>query len=239
MDVIAENLANADTTRGADGQPYRARRSCSAGGAVVVLGRPRRRRGRRRRPGSRRRPGRRHRQRPEPAAARLRPRPPRCRQEGLRDDAERATRHRDGRPDHGDPRLRGERPGDRRREADVHPRPSTSSADVDRTDPRDPLGPESRRSARTPASRALRRPACGGRRLAAASARCSRRRSASSTQLQTQATQRLAGSSRPARRQDISSVVMEVERASLALQLAAQVRNKAVDAYQEIFRMQV
>ncbi len=38
---------------------------------------------------------------------------------------------------------------------------------------------------------------------------------------------------------DVSTVAMEVERASLALQLAAQVRNKAVDAYQEIFRMQV
>ncbi len=32
---------------------------------------------------------------------------------------------------------------------------------------------------------------------------------------------------------------MEIERASLALQLAAQVRNKTVDAYQELFRMQV
>jgi flagellar hook-basal body complex protein FliE len=38
---------------------------------------------------------------------------------------------------------------------------------------------------------------------------------------------------------DVSSVAMEVERASLALQLAVQVRNKAVDAYQELFRMQV
>ena len=38
---------------------------------------------------------------------------------------------------------------------------------------------------------------------------------------------------------DVTSVAMAVERASLALQLAAQVRNKAVEAYQEIFRMQV
>ncbi len=38
---------------------------------------------------------------------------------------------------------------------------------------------------------------------------------------------------------DVTSVVMAVERASLALQLAAQVRNKAVDAYHELFRMQV
>jgi len=38
---------------------------------------------------------------------------------------------------------------------------------------------------------------------------------------------------------DVSGVAMAVERASLALQLAAQVRNKAVDAYQGLFRMQV
>jgi flagellar hook-basal body complex protein FliE len=38
---------------------------------------------------------------------------------------------------------------------------------------------------------------------------------------------------------DVSSVAMDVERASLALQLAVQVRTKAVDAYQELFRMQV
>lgn len=38
---------------------------------------------------------------------------------------------------------------------------------------------------------------------------------------------------------DVTSVVMSVEKASLELQLAAQVRNKAVEAYQEIFRMQV
>jgi flagellar hook-basal body complex protein FliE len=39
--------------------------------------------------------------------------------------------------------------------------------------------------------------------------------------------------------EDVTTVAMAVERASLALQLAAQVRNKAVDAYQEVFRMQV
>jgi flagellar hook-basal body complex protein FliE len=38
---------------------------------------------------------------------------------------------------------------------------------------------------------------------------------------------------------DIAGVAMEVERASLAMQLAVQVRNKAVDAYHEIFRMQI
>lgn len=38
---------------------------------------------------------------------------------------------------------------------------------------------------------------------------------------------------------NISTVAMDVERASLALQLATQVRNKAVDAYNELMRMQV
>jgi flagellar hook-basal body complex protein FliE len=38
---------------------------------------------------------------------------------------------------------------------------------------------------------------------------------------------------------DVSAVVTAVERASLEIQLATQVRNKAVEAYQEIFRMQV
>lgn len=39
------------------------------------------------------------------------------------------------------------------------------------------------------------------------------------------------------RADDVTSVVMAVERASLALQLAVQVRNRAVEAYQDIFRM--
>jgi flagellar hook-basal body complex protein FliE len=39
--------------------------------------------------------------------------------------------------------------------------------------------------------------------------------------------------------QDVTEVVTAVERASLGLQLAVQVRNKAVEAYQDLFRMQI
>jgi flagellar hook-basal body complex protein FliE len=38
---------------------------------------------------------------------------------------------------------------------------------------------------------------------------------------------------------DPSAVVMQVERAQLAMQLASQIRNKAVESYQEIFHTQV
>jgi flagellar hook-basal body complex protein FliE len=38
---------------------------------------------------------------------------------------------------------------------------------------------------------------------------------------------------------DISSVVSQVEKASLEIQLATQVRNKVVDAYNELMRMQI
>lgn len=38
---------------------------------------------------------------------------------------------------------------------------------------------------------------------------------------------------------DISTVAVEIEQARLALELAVQVRNKAVEAYQELLRMQV
>jgi flagellar hook-basal body complex protein FliE len=38
---------------------------------------------------------------------------------------------------------------------------------------------------------------------------------------------------------DPTQVVMQVERAQLAMQLASQVRNKAVEAYQDIFHTQV
>lgn len=39
--------------------------------------------------------------------------------------------------------------------------------------------------------------------------------------------------------QDVSEVVIATEKASVALQLTMQVRNKVIDAYQEIMRMQV
>jgi flagellar hook-basal body complex protein FliE len=39
--------------------------------------------------------------------------------------------------------------------------------------------------------------------------------------------------------EDIAAVATEIERASLAMQLAVQVRNKTVDAYHELFRMPV
>ena len=38
---------------------------------------------------------------------------------------------------------------------------------------------------------------------------------------------------------DVSAVVTQVEKASLELQLATQVRNKLVDAYSELMRMQI
>ena len=38
---------------------------------------------------------------------------------------------------------------------------------------------------------------------------------------------------------DVTSVVTAVQEASLSMQLASQVRNKAVEAYSEIFRTQV
>jgi flagellar hook-basal body complex protein FliE len=38
---------------------------------------------------------------------------------------------------------------------------------------------------------------------------------------------------------DVSSVVMAVERARLSMQLASQIRNKAVEAYTDIFHTQV
>jgi flagellar hook-basal body complex protein FliE len=38
---------------------------------------------------------------------------------------------------------------------------------------------------------------------------------------------------------DITKVAMDIEQATLSLQLAVQVRNKMVDAYQELMRMQI
>lgn len=39
--------------------------------------------------------------------------------------------------------------------------------------------------------------------------------------------------------QDVSQAVIAAEKASIALQLTMQLRNKVVDAYQEVMRMQV
>lgn len=39
--------------------------------------------------------------------------------------------------------------------------------------------------------------------------------------------------------QDVTAVVADVEKAALQIQLATQVRNKVVDSYNELFRMQV
>ena len=39
--------------------------------------------------------------------------------------------------------------------------------------------------------------------------------------------------------EDISQVTIAAEKASIALQLTMQVRNKVMDAYQEVMRMQV
>lgn len=38
---------------------------------------------------------------------------------------------------------------------------------------------------------------------------------------------------------DLTGVVMRTEQAAIELEVASQIRNKAVEAYQEIFRMQV
>jgi flagellar hook-basal body complex protein FliE len=38
---------------------------------------------------------------------------------------------------------------------------------------------------------------------------------------------------------DVAAVATEIERASLAMQLAVQIRNKAVESYHELFRMPV
>ena len=48
-----------------------------------------------------------------------------------------------------------------------------------------------------------------------------------------------AGALATGQAEDVGEVVMAVERAQLAMQLASQMRGKAVEAYQEIFRTQV
>lgn len=51
--------------------------------------------------------------------------------------------------------------------------------------------------------------------------------------------ERLSAALAAGRVEDISQVVVAAEKADIALQLTLQVRNKAVEAYQEIMRMQV
>ena len=71
-----------------------------------------------------------------------------------------------------------------------------------------------------------------------ASARCSATRSQSLTKTQTDA----AGASQAlatGQATDPTAVVMAVERAQLAMQLASQIRTKAVEAAQDIFHTQV
>ena len=95
MDVTAENLANAQTTRGADGQPVPPQGGRAAGGAPAAASARRSSgaMGGGRRGASGGVAGRRHRRGHDDAAqARLRPGPPGRRRAGLRADAER--RHR-------------------------------------------------------------------------------------------------------------------------------------------------
>jgi flagellar basal-body rod protein FlgC len=95
MDVTAENLANAQTTRGADGQPLPAQGRRAAGGRRDALRQDTRRRDERRR----RRRGRADRAGRDAQPPRLRPRPSRRRRAGLYLAAQRPAGHRDGRPD--------------------------------------------------------------------------------------------------------------------------------------------
>ena len=88
MQVTAENLANANSTRGADGQPYR-RKSVTLQEAPSFGDGARRRA---RRPASS--------EDPSPRRRVYDPAQPGRRPAGLRDAAERRLRHRDGRPDH-------------------------------------------------------------------------------------------------------------------------------------------
>jgi flagellar hook-basal body complex protein FliE len=87
-------------------------------------------------------------------------------------------------------------------------------------------------TATTPASDAAASPASGG--FGKALAGAIDQLAATQNQASTHAQQLATGQAK-----DISSVVMSVEKASLELQLAVQVRNKGVEAYQELFRMQV
>ena len=120
MDVTAENLANAQTTRGADGQPYRRKEVVlqeAPGSFGATLSSVDGRRPRHAAAAACRSPA--SSRTRDAAQARLRPGPPGRRRAGLRVDAERRHRLRDGRPDQRVTRLRGERDGDAGRQADV------------------------------------------------------------------------------------------------------------------------
>ncbi len=128
MDVTSENLANAQTTRAANGQPYQRQEVVlqQTGSPLRFRLDPRRRTrgGRGLQPGTRRRrQGRGDRRRQNPRPARLRPWQSRSRQAGLCEDAKRQHRHRNGRPDLRVALLPVRRDRHADRQVDVHRHP--------------------------------------------------------------------------------------------------------------------
>ena len=258
MDVTAENLANADTTKAPTASPTSARRSCSRRSASGRL---------RRRAVGRARAG------PAPGAARraacqvdgivtdstpdqqrLRPGQPRSRRAGLREDAERQHRHRNDRPDLRAAVLPVRRHRDADGEVDVH-RDARAAQVIVPPDRR----ARRRRSAASPrtvaaATGPLGRPAGAGRRVAGHGAGGRHRRPAAARpsfgnalteaissleKTPAERRQRLAG----ARDRATSATPRRRSRRSrtpqLAMQLAAQIRTKATEAVQTIFQTQV
>src|SRR6185503_18406840 len=187
--------------------------------------------------GARRRPGRRHRRRPEPAAAGVRPGQPRGEQAGLRDHAEREPGHRDGRPDLRQPRLRVQRDRHERGQADVLqdlrrpplmqiPAISNGITGITGT---------SGVSGNLGGAGAVSGPGSGSgggfaSMLTDATTSLNDSQNTASSDSVASATGQAS---------DVTSVVTDVEKANLEMQLAVQVRNKAVDAYEEIMRMQI
>ena len=127
MDVTAENLANAQTTRGANGQPYRRKEVVLQEAPAAAFGassRPRRRTGASGDGAARRRQGRRRSsrtRRPASASTTRATRTPTPRATSTMPNVD--TGHRDGRPDQRVARLRGERHRDADGQADVHQDP--------------------------------------------------------------------------------------------------------------------